>query len=28
MKIRMSNPAELDDLMDEAKYQGYVAGLS
>jgi glycine cleavage system H protein len=28
MKIRMSNPAELDELMDEAKYQGYVAGLS
>jgi glycine cleavage system H protein len=28
MKIRMSNPAELDELMEEAKYQGYVAGLS
>jgi glycine cleavage system H protein len=28
MKIRMSNPAELDELMDQAKYESYVAGLS
>jgi glycine cleavage system H protein len=28
LKIRMSNPAELDELMDEAKYKSYVAGLS
>jgi glycine cleavage system H protein len=28
MKIRMSNPTELDELMDEAKYKSYVAGLS
>src|SRR5689334_19556224 len=28
LKIRMSNSAELDALMDEAKYQSYVAGLS
>jgi glycine cleavage system H protein len=27
MKIRMANPAELDELMDEAKYKDYVAGL-
>jgi glycine cleavage system H protein len=28
LKIRMSNPSEFDELMDEAKYQSYVAGLS
>jgi glycine cleavage system H protein len=28
MKIRMSNPAELDGLMDEAGYKSHVAGLS
>jgi glycine cleavage system H protein len=27
MKIRMANPTELDELMDEAKYKDYVAGL-
>jgi glycine cleavage system H protein len=28
LKIRMSNPGELDELMDEAAYEEYVAGLS
>jgi glycine cleavage system H protein len=28
LKIRMSNPGELDALMDEAKYKSYVEGLS
>jgi glycine cleavage system H protein len=28
LKIRMSNPAELDGLMDEARYKSYVEGLS
>jgi glycine cleavage system H protein len=27
MRIRMSDPAEFDALMDEAKYQSYVEGL-
>jgi glycine cleavage system H protein len=27
-KVRMSNPAELDGLMDEAKYKSYVEGLA
>ncbi|MBX6368268.1 MAG: glycine cleavage system protein GcvH [Rhodospirillales bacterium] len=28
LKIRMSNPGELEELMDEAAYKDYVAGLS
>jgi glycine cleavage system H protein len=27
LKIKLSNPAELDDLMDQAAYDAYVAGL-
>lgn len=28
LKIRMSNPGELDELMEETAYKDYVAGLS
>jgi glycine cleavage system H protein len=28
LKIRMTNPSELDGLMDEPKYKSYVEGLS